>query len=111
MTDAFAKPQNARIQQENIMNNTPTAVRLLATDTHKKPIPHKMIRVDSSNIKRIGYRHQTRELFVDFHSGAHYRYRGVPQHAFDSLMAAESIGEHFAEHIRDDYKFSRRRSR
>ena len=92
-------------------NNSPTAAKLLATDAQKKPIPHKIVRVDSSNIKRIGYRHQTRELFVDFNSGAHYRYRGVPQQAFDSLMKADSIGEHFAEHIRDEYKFSRQRSR
>ena len=92
-------------------NNTPTAARLLATDTHKKPISHKMIRVDSSNIKRIGYRHQTREMFIEFHSGAFYRYRGISQETFDTLMNADSIGEHFAAHIRDEYKFSRRRNR
>jgi KTSC domain len=91
-------------------NNTPTAARLLATDTRKNPIRHKMVRVDSSNIKKIGYRHQTRELFVDFHSGAHYRFRGVSQQTFDNLMQADSIGSYFAEHIRDEYKFSRRRA-
>jgi hypothetical protein len=93
-----------------VKNNTPTARKILSTDSNSKPMTIHMRKVDSSHLAKVGYRASTRELFVDFNSGAHYRYRGVPQDAFDSLMKADSIGEHFAEYIRDEFRFSRRRT-
>jgi transposase len=93
------------------MTKTPTAARLLATDSNSKPMAIRMRKVDSSHLAKVGYRASTRELFVDFHDNKHYRFRGVPQDVFDDLMKAESVGEYFAQNIKDEFRFSRRRNR
>jgi len=60
--------------------------------------------IKSENIKSIG--HDARGpgvLHVEFHNGDVWQYRGVPASAHAKLMAADSIGSHFAAHIRDRY--------
>lgn len=37
---------------------------------------------------------------VRFHSGAVHRYDGVTAATFSQMMAAPSIGRHFAQHIK-----------
>ncbi len=55
--------------------------------------------VTSSNIKAIGYENGL--LVVHFSNGSRYSYKGVPARVHGELMAAESVGKHFMEHIRN----------
>lgn len=59
--------------------------------------------VDSSSIHSIGYDPETRRLQVEFHSGKVYDYAGVEPAEHARLVAASSIGAHFAKHIRPLY--------
>lgn len=63
-----------------------------------------MTPVVSSNINAIGYDPDTNELRVEFSNGRAYRYPGVPADAYQALMAAESVGSHFASIIRPNYQ-------
>lgn len=57
--------------------------------------------VRSEALRGIGYDVASRTLEVEFASGAVYRYFGVPDHVHLALMAAESHGRFYADHIRD----------
>ncbi len=59
--------------------------------------------VVSSNIKAVGYHAETQTLDVEFASSRIYRFAGVPQQAYDALVGAESIGSHFARHVRGKF--------
>lgn len=63
------------------------------------------IKVDSSNLKEVGYDHHKRELKVVFHSypGRLYTFYNVPARVYKELMEAESIGSYFARNIRNRY--------
>ena len=65
------------------------------------------IPVESSNLSRIRYEEDTRTLEVEFHGGRMYEYYDVPPAEFDGLLAAESHGSYFSEHIRDVYSYNR----
>lgn len=54
--------------------------------------------VVSSHIAAIGYDGST--LRVRFTNGTEYAYADVPPEAFDGLLAAKSVGAHFAATIR-----------
>jgi hypothetical protein len=69
----------------------------------------KRIAVDSSSARSIGYDASTRELDVEFHSGAVYRYFEVPPRAYAAILAAPSIGRHLNTYVRDSYRFERLR--
>jgi hypothetical protein len=64
-------------------------------------MPHR-IPVESSVIAAVAYS-ADEALDVDFTSGARYRYTGVPAHLFDELLAAESKGAFFNQHIKLHY--------
>jgi KTSC domain len=55
--------------------------------------------VSSSNIRSIGFENNAME--IEFTNGRVYRYTGprVREH-YDALMSAESVGKHFAAHVR-----------
>jgi hypothetical protein len=59
--------------------------------------------VDSSNIKGVGHHPETNMLVVEFTSGAKYSYPGVTAHQAAALQGAESVGQHFARHIRPHF--------
>jgi hypothetical protein len=63
--------------------------------------------VDSTNLASVGYDAAARVLEIEFHSGGVYRYREVPRAVFDALLAAESKGRYFLEHIRGKFAFDR----
>jgi hypothetical protein len=63
------------------------------------------IPVDSSALQSVSYHHGCLEITFD--SGHVYRYYGVAQQTFDALLAADSKGRYFHDHIRDHYKFAR----
>jgi hypothetical protein len=56
--------------------------------------------VTSAALKSVGYDAAARELHIEFHSGKVYTYPDVTPEAHSALMAADSHGEHFAEHVR-----------
>lgn len=76
--------------------------RDIATSPVLRPIKgrHEMKPVTSSNVARVGYDPQTRELRVDFVNGGSYVYFDVPQGSADALSAAESVGKHLATKIK-----------
>ena len=51
----------------------------------------------------MGYDDSTAVLEVEFVSGEVYRYFAVPPSVHRALLAAESAGRFFREHIRDVY--------
>jgi hypothetical protein len=54
--------------------------------------------VKSSHIRSIA--HEGTTLEVEFLNGTKYQYVGVTPEEHGDLMSAESIGTHFAKHIR-----------
>lgn len=50
-----------------------------------------------------GKRRDQPQLVIDFKSGGTYVYDGVPREAYDALIAADSVGKHFHQHIRGKF--------
>jgi hypothetical protein len=65
----------------------------------------KLIPVQSTNLRAVGYDPESHTLEIHFRSGGIYRYRGVPQSAFDGLLAATSKGRYFDRQIKNRYRF------
>ncbi len=63
--------------------------------------------VRSSNISQIGYRCESKDLYVNFESSGLYIYRNVPEHIYKSFMEAPSHGRFLNQHIKDKYLFDR----
>ena len=63
--------------------------------------------VRSSVLASVGYDEDAHTLEIEFHSGSVYRYFDVPSDVYDRLLAAESHGEYFSHHIRDQYPYER----
>lgn len=61
------------------------------------------VRVDSSNIRSIGYDVQRQILEIEFTNGGIYQYDGVPKSVYDRFMSSPSKGRFFSAHIRDKY--------
>jgi hypothetical protein len=60
----------------------------------------KMQAVDSGAIDAIGHDPQTNTLAVQFKSGHTYHFEDVSAEEHEALANADSIGAHFARHIR-----------
>lgn len=67
----------------------------------------EMTYVDSSNIEAIGYDQESRELHVQFVSGARYVYQEVPPQVFDGLMAAGSKGSFLNREVKGVYRYTK----
>jgi hypothetical protein len=63
----------------------------------------EMHKVKSSNIESIGYDEGTHRMRVKFSSGTLYEYEGVSKENYQKLRDAESVGSHFAKHIRGNH--------
>ena len=59
--------------------------------------------VESSNIKAVGYRVETKQLLVQFKADTLYSYDGVEADTFEALLNAESVGKYFNANIKDRY--------
>lgn len=70
-------------------------------------MPTPLQPVKSSSIAAIGYDAPANRLHVRFQSGKTYVYQGVPVKEHQALLKADSIGAHFAQHIRDKRTFHR----
>lgn len=65
---------------------------------------------DSSNIHELAFDDERDELIVTFKGGVRYRYADVKRSVYDDLIAAESVGKHFAAYVKNDYPATRLRS-
>lgn len=63
-----------------------------------------MTPVKSTNIHSIGYDQKSRRMSVRFNGSGTYHYDDVPPEEHAKLMAADSVGSHFHQHIRSKYK-------
>lgn len=65
----------------------------------------KKNRVQSSNIKKVGYNPDTLLLEIEFRGGVRYVYKDVPASVYEFMLridqAGGSIGEWFHENIRE----------
>jgi KTSC domain len=62
---------------------------------------------DSTLLKAAAYHAQFAVLELTFHSGAVYRYFGVPPQIYNQLLRAQSKGRYFNSHIRNRFKFTK----
>ena len=67
----------------------------------------KRNKVESSNIKSIGYDLAKNDLEIEFQTMYIYVYHDVPKKVFRELMNADSIGKYFHQNIRDKYKYEK----
>lgn len=63
-----------------------------------------MTPVNSSSISHVGHDPETGILSVKFHSGQTYRYAGVSANQAAKMLAADSVGSHFAKNINGNFK-------
>lgn len=65
------------------------------------------ILVSSSNLSSVGYDEQSMTLEVEFKDGSLYQYFDVPAVAHQELLSAGSVGQYFAQNIRNSFRYSR----
>jgi KTSC domain-containing protein len=63
--------------------------------------------VESTAISSVGYDRRRRVLEVEFVEGGVYQYFGVPADVHAKFLVAESLGNYFTAHIRNDYTYRR----
>jgi hypothetical protein len=52
----------------------------------------------------VAYRAGAQQLYLRFHEGNVYRYFACPRSVYKELLAAESKGRYFAQHIRNGFR-------
>jgi hypothetical protein len=70
--------------------------------------PVKMIAVESSALAAVGYDHERCLLHVRFRHTGFYTYEHVPPDVFEALLAADSKGRFYNQHIRNAFEHYRR---
>jgi len=70
------------------------------------PIP-EMHHVDSSNIAAVGYDAEEQAVYVHFINRSIYAYKGVPEHEFENLRTASSIGSYLNRNFKNIYPYER----
>jgi hypothetical protein len=81
--------------------------RVLVSHDKKEIRAMNRIPVSSSNVASVGYDPSTQTLEVEFHNGNVYQYFDVPQHVYDALMNAASIGSFLSSNIKGVYRYAR----
>ena len=67
----------------------------------------RMIGVNSSTIRAIGYVEEDAALYATFRNGRLCRYTSVPRGVYERFKAAASKGRFLWVHIRDKYNYER----
>lgn len=101
----FATTPAPRQALEGIRQLAIMAAGKEAIATASKEVQIKMIPVDSSNIKAIGYSPVARVLQVDFLSGSRYRYNAVEPDVFEQFIDAPSKGRFLNREIKKVYDY------
>jgi KTSC domain len=63
--------------------------------------------LESSVFTSAAYRAEARQLYLRFQEGHIYRYFECPRSVYKALLAAESKGRYFAQHIRNGFRCER----
>lgn len=63
--------------------------------------------VSSSNIEAVKYDPENQTAFVRFLSGSTYAYKGVPEHEFENLRTAPSVGSYLNRNYKNVYPYER----
>jgi hypothetical protein len=66
-----------------------------------------MFPVNSSNIESVGYDKETQIVYVNFLNGSVYTYNGVPEHEFENLRDAPSVGSYLHRYYKNVYSYER----
>jgi len=67
----------------------------------------EMIPVTSSNIESVGYDAENEMVYVQFLNGSTYTYKGVPQHEFENLLYAPSLGSYMHRNYKNVYPYEK----
>lgn len=59
--------------------------------------------MSSTNIKSVGYDPARRVLEIEFNSGGVHQYEDVPPDLPIKMMASDSVGRFFHQHVRNRY--------
>tara|TARA_R110001632_G_scaffold29501_1_gene78276 strand:+ start:2116 stop:2340 length:225 start_codon:yes stop_codon:yes gene_type:complete len=65
-------------------------------------MPTKLIAVNSTNIKSMGYRRKDKTLIMKFHNQTTYHYSPVDEERYTELRSSISVGSHFNKNFRGD---------
>jgi hypothetical protein len=60
--------------------------------------------LESSVFTAVAYRVDAEQLYLRFQEGKVYRYFACPRSVYKELLAAESKGRYFAQHIRNGFR-------
>lgn len=58
---------------------------------------------NSSNIMAVSWCPITEDMEIEFKGGGLYRYARVPASEHEAFIKSESLGRHFAQHIRNRF--------
>ena len=70
------------------------------------PLP-AMQPVSSSNISAVGYDAESQTVYIQFMNGSTYAYKGVPEHEFENLRTAPSVGSYLNRNYKNVYPYER----
>lgn len=62
-------------------------------------------KVKSSNIDSVGYENEN--LYIQYQSGAIYKYKNVPKIIYESLMDSDSKGRYMNSSIKTKFEYER----
>lgn len=68
------------------------------------PMP-EMQPVSSSNVAAVGYDPDSQTVYVQFLDGSTYGYKGVPEHEFENLRTASSVGSYLNRNYKNVYPY------
>ena len=66
-------------------------------------------RINSSNIRAVGYDARSRTLEIEFSDGGIYQYSGVSEEVHRKLVNASSAGSYFRDNIEESFSAKRMR--
>lgn len=61
--------------------------------------------VQSSNIEKIGYNEEFKNLYIKYKSGRVYAFENVPKELYESLDKAESKGSFMNSNIKNKFNY------
>ena len=67
----------------------------------------EMHQVASSNIESVGYDSANQIVHIRFLTGSTYLYKGVPEHEFENLRTAASVGSYLNRYFKNIYPYER----
>ena len=66
--------------------------------------------LEARALAAVAYAESERTLYLRFKSGEIYKYFDFPREQYQEFLAADSKGQYFAAHVRDQFPFERVRT-